>query len=182
MFTLLLFLVIIGVGTMMAILYKGTTTTANLLNPDPKISLRVFILSFVIAMLTTYGLSWYATYSIYKSDLPEEGNINYQNLKTLTFFIINISYFLMMLFANAYAQSLKKIAAAPYLLTLSFYIAFILRDAYVVTPYYIEWAQNAELMLNNELSNYAETARYKCIIATFTTAYNAAAIWWSLRK
>ena len=181
MFTLLIYLILIGVGTMMAILYKRTITTANCLNPDPKISLRIFTYAFVAAVLVTFALSWYSTHVLYKADIPEEGDLKYQNLKTLTIFIINISFLLMMLFANAYSQSLKRIAFVPYLLTFGFYAIFILRDAYAVSPYYFSWAQNFQL-IDSVPTDITSMAHYKCFLGFITTAHNAGAIWWSLKK
>lgn len=181
MFTLFIYLLLVGVGTMMAILYKGTITSARFFNPDPKISLRIFTYSFVAAVFITFALSWYSTYILYKSDIPEEGNIHYQTFKTLTIFIINISFFLMMIFSNAYAQSLKRIAFVPYLLTLGFYTIFILRDAYVVSTYYYTWLEAVGL-LPSEIPNFQQTAWYKCLLGMITTIYNAGIIWWSLRK
>ncbi len=181
MFSLIIYILTAAIGFMMGYLYKRSFTNAQFLNPDPKKALRLFITMFSIAVLLTFGLSWITTRLLSESTIAEEGNIKYQNTHSVMIFVLNFFFFVLMVLANIYSQSLKKIAWVPYVLTIGFYALFIMKDAYYVSNYYVTWQQAMHLNVG-DISDLIQKAWTKCAIGLGVTIFNFGMIWWGLKK
>lgn len=181
MFTLIIYIITAAIGFIMAYLYKKSVTGSQFLHPEPKRALRWYLTVFVLAILTTFALSFFTARALVSSPIPEENNMQYINLKSVMVFSINISFFLLVLLANLYSQALRKIAIAPYLFAISFYVLFILKDAYFISDYYVLWQKSMQL-IHGDIPDFTQTAWTKCLLALGVTAFNAIAIWWGLRK
>ncbi len=181
MFSLIIYLLIAAIGFMMGFIYKRTHTTAQFFYPDPKKAMRIFLIVFATATIITFGLSWFTTYSLTSTPIPEEGALKFWNTKSILIFSINLSFFLLVVFANAYSQALKKVAFIPYLLALGFYIVFVLADGYYISDYFALWQKSLQLF-QGKLDDLHNTARMKCALASLVTAFNAFMIWWGMRK
>jgi hypothetical protein len=166
---------------MMGFLYKKANSTAKLFNPDAKQALRIFIAVFVLAIGITFALSWFTTRALNSSTIPEEANIKYTNLKSVMVFSINFSFFLLVILSNVYSQALKKLEIFPYIFAIAFYILFILKDAYVISDYYIFWQKSMQL-IHGEIPDFTQTALTKCFLGFAVTGFNAFMVWWGLRK
>lgn len=180
-FSLLLFIILLAVGFMMGVLYKRTHTTASLLNPNPHIALKAFIWVFSLAIVITFALSYFTTKALTATEIPEENNMSYENLKSVMVFTINLSFFLLIVISNAYSQSLKKLAPMPYVLAFAFYCIFILKDAYYITDYYLMWQKTLQL-IHEDLESFTKAAWTRCFAAMIVTTFNAGMVWWGLRK
>ncbi len=181
MFSLIIYILVAAVGFMMAVLYKRTETSLNFFNPDPKTWLRYFTILFASGLLLTYLLSWLTMRSLTNSQMPEDGNIQYQSMKETMYFSLNIFFLLLVVICNLYSQSRKSVAWGAYLLVIGFYSVFILKDAYYISNYYLLW-QKAMLLFKGEAPDFTQTAWTKVGIGTFVTALNAVLMWWGMRK
>ena len=90
MFSLIIYILIAAVGFMMGFIYKKSFTTAEFFNPVPENALRNFMIVFVLAVLVTYGLSWWTLYSLRSSNIPDENSMNYNNAKSIMIFMLNL--------------------------------------------------------------------------------------------
>ncbi len=181
MFTLIIYILIAAIGFIMAFLYKRANTASQFLHPEPKKALRIYLSVFIVAIITTFILSWFTARALVSSPIPEEGNMQYNNLKSVMVFSINISFFLLVLLANLYSQALKRLAPAPYIFAICFYVLFILKDAYFISDYYILWQKSMQL-IHGDIPDFTKTAWTKCCLGFGVTAFNAVAVWWGLRK
>jgi len=181
MFSLIIYILIVATGFMMGYLYKETHTTSRLLSPNPDIALKIFVGVFVTAVVITFGLSYFTTKVLHSSGFQEVDKIRYNNLKSVMIFSINIFFFLLIILSNAYSQALKKFAPVPYVLVFSFYLLFILKDAYFITDYYLLWQKSLQL-IKGDLPEHTQLAWAKCFLGLVVTSFNALMIWWGLRK
>ena len=95
LFSLTIYFIIAAIGFMMGYLFKHAKTNAQTFSPNPKIVLKIYMLSFVVALVTTYALSYFATHSLVTSASPEEGDINYHNERSLMIFALNFFFFIL---------------------------------------------------------------------------------------
>ncbi|MFN8321608.1 MAG: hypothetical protein U0T74_03010 [Chitinophagales bacterium] len=181
MFSLIIYILIAAVGFMMGFLYKRATTNAQFFNPDPKKSLRNFLVLFAIAVIVTFGLSWLTQEALGSSNIPDEVSMKFQNTKSVMIFMINLFFFLLIVFSNLYSQSLKKVGSIPYLLTFGFYFVFVMKDAYFISDYYTVWQKSMQL-LKGDLPDFHSVAWAKSGLALIVTFFNAVMIWWGFRK
>ena len=181
MFTLIIYILIAAVGFMMGYLYKKANTNAQFFNIDSKKVLRIFTAVFCLAVVLTYALSWYTMHVLGDTKIPDESSMKYQNTKSIMIFTINFFFFVLIVLCNLYSQTLKKIAFIPYVLTLGFYAMFILKDAYYISDYFSLWQQSLQL-LKGDFPDFHTTGWTKSGLAFMVTSFNAAMIWWGLRK
>jgi len=181
MFSLIIYILIAAVGFTMVFLYKQTYTSAQILKPDPEKVKKVFTIVLGIAVVVTFALSWFTTYELQASNIPLEGSMKYQNMKSLMIFVLNFSFLIMMILADAYSLSLKKLAIAPFLLVIGYYAIFVLKDAYIISDYFSLWQKSLK-MLKGDLPDFHSTAWIKCWLGAGVTLFNVALIWWGLRK
>lgn len=181
MFSLITYIIIAAIGFMMGFLYKKTHTASTFFNPEPKKSLRIFSWVFGAAFLSLSILCFLAIRALNTTPIPEEANIDYNNFHSVIFFVLNFSFLVLVVLANAYSQSLKKLAIIPYLLAVGFYAVFILADAYYISDVYLMWQKSMQL-IHGEMPDYTENALTKCALGFAVTAFNAAMVWWGLRK
>ncbi|MBL0308962.1 MAG: hypothetical protein IPP77_04575 [Bacteroidetes bacterium] len=181
LFSLTIYFIIAAIGFMMGYLFKHAKTSAETFSPNPKIVLKIYMLSFVVALVTTYALSYFATHSLVTSASPEEGDINYHNERSLMIFALNFFFFILVFLSNFYSQSVRKLTPIPYLLTFLFYAIFILKDTYYVSGYYLIWQDSLQL-LKGEIPDFEATGWVKCLLGFNVTAFNAFMIWWGFRK
>ncbi len=181
MFSLIIYILIAAAGFMMGYIYKKSFTTAEFFNPEPKNALRNFMVVFILAVLVTYGLSWWTLQSLHSYTIPDESSMNYNNTKSIMIFMLNLFFFLLVVFCNLYSQALKKIAWIPYLLSFGFYAVFILKDAYYISSYYVVWQKSLQI-LKGDLPEFTSLAWIKTALGFLATAFNAGMIWWGLRK
>ena len=181
MFSLIIYIIIAAVGFTMVFLYKQTYTSAEILKPDPERLKKIFMIFFGVATVVTFALSWFTTYQLQSSNIPLEGSIKYQNMKSIMIFALNFSFLVMMVLANAYSLSLKKLAVVPYLMLIGFYVLFVLKDAYIISDYFSLWQKSLK-MLKGDLPDFHSTAWVKCWMGAAVTAFNVILIWFGLRK
>ena len=96
-------------------------------------------------------------------------------------FLMNVSFLALMVLANLYSQTVKKVSPVPYLLVIAFYVLFVLKDAYYISDYFAIWQQSKKL-LQGDLPDFHSKAWMKAFIASGVTAFNAVMVWWGLRK
>lgn len=181
MFSIIIYIIIAAVGFSMVFLYKQSNTTANLLRPEPAKLHRAFMTVFGVATVVTFALSWLTTYELQTSNIAIESSIKYQNMKSVMIFALNFSFLVMMILANATSLATKKVAVVPYLLTIGFYMLFVLKDAYIISDYFSLWQKSLK-MLKGDLPDFHSTAWVKCWLGASVTLFNAAIIWLGLRK
>ena len=181
MFSLIIYIIIAAVGFTMVFLYKQTYTSADIFNPDPEKLRKIFMTVFGIATVVTFVLSWLTTYELQASNIPLEGSMKYENMRSVMIFSLNFSFLVMIILANAYSLSLKKLAIVPYLLIIGFYIVFVLKDAYIISDYFSIWQKSLKL-LKGDLPDFHSTAWVKCWFGAGVTLFNAGLIWLGLRK
>lgn len=181
MFSLIIYIIIAAVGFTMVFIYKQTNTTARILRPDPEKVKKLFLAVFGIAVVITFALSWFTTYELQSSNIPLEGSMKYQNMKSVMIFVLNFSFLAMIILANTYSLTLKKLSAWPYLLAIGFYMAFVLKDAYIISDYFSLWQKSLK-MLKGDLPDFHSTAWVKCWMGAGVTLFNAVLIWFGLRK
>jgi len=181
MFSAIIHIIVLAIGLMMGLLYKRTITTASFFNPDPKIAMRVFMYTLVLGILITFALSWYCMHAMQPSGIFEENDMLYKDVKSVMYFSLNLFFLLLVISANLYSQSLKKLAPVPYLIAFLFYTAFVLKDGYFISTFHDLWykAWNKEF---ETLTDYATNANSKVVMGFISTTVNAFSIWWGLRK
>ncbi|MBP6731520.1 MAG: hypothetical protein KA149_05645 [Chitinophagales bacterium] len=181
MFSLIIYILIAAIGFMMGFLYKKAYTTAQFFSIDPNKVLRVFTVVFVVAVFLTFGLSWYTLHVLSDIQIPDDSSIKYHDTKSVMIFFINLFFLILVLLANLYSQTQKKIAYIPYLLAFGFYAVFILKDAYSISDYFVFWQHSLQL-LKGDLPDFHSTGWMKSGLAFTVTLFNAGMIWWGLRK
>jgi hypothetical protein len=181
MFSLIIYILIAAVGFTMVFLYKQTYTAAQVTGPKPETFRKIFTWVFIAATVVTFALSWFTTYELQATNIPLEGSIKYENMKSVMVFVLNFSFLIMIILANAYSLSLKKLAVIPYLLALGFYTAFVLKDAYIISDYFSLWQKSLK-MLKGDLPDFHSAAWVKCWMGSAVTVFNAVIIWFGLRK
>ena len=92
MFSLIIYIIIAAVGFTMVFLYKQTYTSAQILKPDPERLKKIFMIFFGVATVVTFALSWFTTYQLQSSNIPLEGSIKYQNMKSMMIFALNFRF------------------------------------------------------------------------------------------
>jgi formate-dependent nitrite reductase membrane component NrfD len=107
MFSLIIYLLIAAVGFMMAVLYKRTESTAAFFNPDPNRLLKSFTILFVVSLLLTFLASFFTMRALTHSQIPEEGNMQYNSMKELMYFVLNFFFLVLMINVNLYSQARK---------------------------------------------------------------------------
>ena len=170
-----------AVGFTMVFLFRQTYTSAQILKPDPEKVKKVFMIVFGSAVVITFVLSWFTTYTLQTSDIPLERSMRYQNIKSVMILVLNFSFLVMVVLANTYSLSLKKLAIVPYLLIIGFYTLFVLKDAYIISDYFSLWQKSLKI-LKGDLPDFHSAAWVKCAMGTGVTLFNVALIWLGLRK
>lgn len=181
MFSLIIYILTAAIGFMMGYLYKRAFTNAQFFNPEPRKALRLFISVYVLAVLSTFALSWITTHLLARTSIPEDGSIKYQNTHSVMIFTLNFFFFALTVLANFYSQSLKKMAWVPYVLTFGFYAIFILKDAYYISTYYMVWLK-AMHEAPGDMGTIISNAWEKCGIGAVVILFNYGMIWWGFRK
>lgn len=181
MFSLIIYFIVAAVGGMMIYLYKSVKTTAEIFKPDPRKFMKAFLTVFILAMIITFGLSYYTTYVLYSTPIPDEANMKFLNAKSIMYFSLNLSFLLLIILSNAYSLSLKKFAYMPFVFTALFYAIFILKDGYFMADYYTYW-QTVTHNLKDSLPDYHSTGWAKCGMGMLVTVFNAFLVWFGLRK
>ncbi len=181
MFSLIIYIIIAAVGFTMVFLYKQTNTTAQLFKPDPLKVRKVFMIVFGVATVLTFALSWLTTYELQATNIPLEGSMKYQNMKSIMIFVLNFSFLALIILADAYSLALKKLAVVPYLLAIAFYSLFVLKDAYIISDYFSLWQKSLKL-LKGDLPDFHSSAWVKCWMGAAVTIFNVVLIWLGLRK
>ncbi len=191
MFSLMIFILIAAIGFMMGFVYKRSYTTAQFFQIEPKRVLRIFTIIFGVAVVLTLGLSWFTMYML--GDGSVAGNdtmkqlqakdlaMKFMDIQSIMVFLMNVSFLALMVLANLYSQTVKKVSPVPYLLVIAFYVLFVLKDAYYISDYFAIWQQSKEL-LQGDLPDFHSKAWMKAFIASSITAFNAGMVWWGLRK
>ena len=181
MFSLIIYILVASIGFMMGYLYKKSFTTAQFFQVEPKKLLRVFTIVFLVAIVLTLALSWWTMHVLGNTSIPDESSMRYQDTKSIMVFLMNLSFLVLMIIANLYSQALKKIAILPYLLVFGFYVMFVMNDVYYLSDYFSMW-QKSLLLLKGDLPDFRSTGWMKSCLACVVTSFNAAMIWWGLRK
>jgi hypothetical protein len=181
MFSLIIYILTAAVGFTMVFLFKQTYTSAQILKPDPEKVKKVFMIVFGSAVVITFALSWFTTSTLQTSDIPLERSMRYQNIKSVMILVLNFSFLVMVILANAYSLSLKKLSIVPYLLIIAFYTVFVLKDAYIISDYFSLWQKSLKT-LKGGLPDLHSTAWVKCAMGTGVTLFNVVLIWLGLRK
>ena len=170
-----------AIGFMMGVVYRQTNTSARIFKPDPKSVMKIFYWVLGIGTVVTFLLSWYAARQLDASSIPADDSVKFQNVKSVMIFMMNIFFFALVLLSNAYSLALKKLAALPYLLTIAFFVGFVMKDAYFVSDYYTLWQKSLKL-LKGDLPDIHSTGWIKCWLGTSVTAFNAIMVWWGMRQ
>jgi hypothetical protein len=181
MFSLIIYILVIAIGFMMGYVYRKSFTTAQFFQVEPKKLLRVFTIVFGVAVVATFALSWLTTYVLHDTTIPDDSSMKYKDAKSVMVFLLNVFFLSLMIIANLYSQAQKKVAVVPYLLVFGFYVLFVLNDAYFISDYFLMWQQSLKL-LKGDLPDFHSTAWMKSGLAFFVTSFNAAMVWWGLRK
>jgi hypothetical protein len=181
MFTLVIFILIAAIGFMMGVVYKQTNTTAKIFQPNPQSLLKIFFWVLGIGTVVTFLLSWYASSQLNASNVPADDSVKFQNAKSIMIFMMNVFFFALVILSNAHSLALKKLAPLPYVLTIAFFVGFVLKDAYFVSDYYTIWQKSLKLLKGN-LPDIHSTGWIKCWLGTSVTAFNAMMVWWGMRK
>lgn len=181
MFSLIIYILIAAIGFMLGVLYKRAHTAASIFNPDPKTGLKLFSYTAAVVFVALSVLSFLKTYTLRNTAISEEANISYNNYHSTFYFILNISFLVLVVLADIYSQSLKKLSIIPYVIAFGIYAIFILADAYYVSDIYLMWQKSIQ-MVQGELPDYTENSHTKCMLGFGVTAFNAFMIWWGLRK
>lgn len=180
MFTLIIFLLTAAIGFMIGVLYRQATATAEIFNPRPGTILKIFYWVLAIGLIITFLLSWHASRQLNASSVPADDSVKFQNVKSVMIFMLNIFFFALVILADAYSLSLKKLNLWPYIFTAAFFMFFVLKDAYFVSDYYTLWQKSLKLI--KDIPDIHSTAWIKCWLGSSVTAFNAIMVWWSLRK
>ncbi len=181
MFSFIIYILIAAIGFMMGYLYHKSNTTAQFFKFDPNKALRVFITIFVIAVAVTYFLSWLTMHTLASTQIPDESSMQYQNTKSVMIFLLNLFFLVLMVAANVYSQSVKKISPVPYLLAFGFYVLFVIKDAYYISDYFQVWKQSLNI-IQGDIPDLHSKGLMKTVLAFVVTAFNAFMIWWGMRK
>lgn len=181
MFSLIIYILVAAIGFMMGFLYKKAYTSAQFFSISPQKTLRVFTTVFIVAMVTTFGLSWYTMHVLGDTQIPDDSSMKYYDAKSIMIFFINLYFLVLVVLSNLYSQTQKKLAFIPYLLTIGFYVTFILKDAYYISDYFSFWQQSLQI-LKGDIPDFHTTGWMKSGLAFLVTTFNAAMIWWGLRK
>lgn len=191
MFSLIIFILIAAIGFMMGFVYKRSYTTAQFFQIQPQRVLRIFTIIFGVAVVLTLALSWLTMYMLGDSNIPGNDTMKqlqakdlamkFMDIQSIMVFLMNVSFLALMVLANLYSQTVKKVSPVPYLLVIAFYVLFVLKDAYYISDYFAIWQQSMEL-LQGDLPDFHSKAWMKAFIASGVTAFNAVMVWWGLRK
>lgn len=181
MFSFTIYILISAIGFMMGYLYHKSNTTAQFFKFDPNKALRVFMVIFIIAVAVTYLLSWLTMHSLASTQIPDESSMQYQNTKSVMIFLMNLFFLVLVVAANVYSQSVKKISPVPYLLAFGFYVLFVIKDAYYISDYFQLWKQSLNI-IQGDLPDLHSKGLMKTSLALLVTSFNAFMIWWGLRK
>jgi hypothetical protein len=137
----------------------------------------------VIAVLLTLALSLLSANQLDTSQIPLESRIKYDGVKSIMVFVLNLSFFILIVLANIYSLSLKRVAIVPYLLVIAFYSGFVLADSYVITNYFELWQHSLRFFQGNLPDFHShDKAWVKCGLGTTVILLNTGMIWWGLRK
>jgi hypothetical protein len=183
MFSFIIYILIAALGFIMAFVFRQTNTTASVLKPDPKKLMKLFFLVFSVATIVTFTLSWFTTYELGTSNITDVSQMKFNDMKSIMWFVMNLSFFIMIVLANTYSLSLKKVALLPYFLAIVFYAGFVLKDSYIISNYLELWQHSVKL-LKGTLPDFRShnTAWVKCGLGSIVTLFNVGMIWWGLRK
>jgi len=181
MFSLIIYILVAAIGFMMGFLFKRSYTTAQFFQIEPKKLLRIFTTVFAVAVLVTFALSWFSVHVLSDTSIPDDSSMKYKDTKSVMVFLLNFFFLSLMIIVNLYSQALRKIAWMPYLLVFSFYFVFVIKDAYYISDYFILW-QKSLLLLKGDIPDFHSTGWMKTLFAFIVTLFNAAMVWWGLRK
>jgi hypothetical protein len=113
--------------------------------------------------------------------IPDESSLKFQDTKSVMIFFLNLFFFALIILSNLHSQTLKKISVLPYIVSLAFYVGFVLNDAYYISDYFILWKKSLKL-LKGDFEAFHLINWMKSLFALIVTAFNAGMIWWGLRK
>jgi hypothetical protein len=183
MFSLIIYILIAAIGFMMGVLYKRSYTTAQFFNPAPVKLFRIFLIVFAIAVVITSSLAGWMVYELSISEIPEDGKIQFANVKQVMFFFINFFFLALILLSNIYSQALKRVSFIAYLLTVAFYASFILTDAFIVYDHYFMWQELMNIDVTAiDVAAYHKTGLIKALLGFTVSSFNAVVVWWGMRK
>jgi hypothetical protein len=166
---------------MMGVVYRQTNTSADIFKPEPKTVMKIFTIVYCSALVITFGLSWYTGRQLNATNVPADNAVKFQNVKSIMVFVMNVSFFALVLLSNAYSLALKKLAPVPYLLTIAFFGIFVIKDSYYLTDYYMLWQRSLQLF-KGDLPDFHSNGWIKCWLGAAVTAFNAIMVWWGMRK
>lgn len=185
MFTSIIFILTAAIGFMMGFLYRKSYTTAQFFNLSEQKLLRTFTFFFFTAVISTYLLSWFTLRELSTGSTDEPSvkfmQLRFEDMKSVMMLALHFFFLLLIAIANVYSQSRKKIAVAPYLLTLGFFSLFILKDAYFISDNFMGWLKSFQFS-QEDLPDFKSIGWIKIFFATAVTVFNAIMIWWGLRK
>jgi len=181
LFSITIYFLISAIGFMMGYLYKKSYTNAQFFQIEPQKVLKIFWIVFGMAMAATLLLSWLTMSVLNDPVAPDIRSLKFQDTKSIMIFFLNVFFFALIILSNLYSLTLKKISVLPYLLSLVFYIGFVLNDAYYISNYFILWKKSLKIFMGDfealQLINWM-----KSFFALLVTLFNIVMIWWGLKK
>lgn len=170
-----------AIGIIMASLYKNSNTAEGFMRLPTRRILRIYLIIFIGTVLAGLISAYLSQRSFSLSGIPEQNIIQFQNYKSLFIFINNLGFFLLLIHANFYSFSQKKIVWVPYILACSVFILFCLKDSLFLEPYSDIYRRE---VLKEAVMPKAESARMwlKILMGISVTFTNALAVAWGISR
>jgi uncharacterized protein YacL len=181
MFSFIIFSVAIAIGVWMGYFNKKAFTNSDFFKLNPKKVLRNYMITFVVAVTVSFILSYIAQHMLTSGPIPEDNLIKYKDYKSIFTFSIYFFFIPLLIFANTQSLVSGKVAWVLYLLTFLFAALFIAKDSFILLDHVLRWMKFNHMQTDRE---YISTtlASSKAIIVAMVVAFNAAMMWWGMRK
>ncbi len=181
MFSFIIFSVAIAIGIWMGYFNKKAFTNSDFFKLDPSKVLRNYTITFVVAVIVSFILSYIAQNMLTNGPIPEDNLIKYKEFKSLFTFSIYFFFIPLLVFANTQSLVSGRVAWVLYLFTFLFAALFIAKDSFILLDQVFRWMKFNHMQTDKD---YVSTtlASSKAVIVAFVIAFNAAMMWWSMRK
>ncbi len=180
-FSAILFVFMGAIGIIMATIYKNVQTAEGFMRLPSERILRIFLVVFVLTVLGGLFSAWMAQNSFTSSPIPEQNLIRFRNYKSMMIFTGNLGFFLMLIHANFYSFSQKKVMWIPYALACGAFVLLCMKDSLFLEPYLDLYRSK---VLHEAVDASGEISRMwtKIVMGVSITLTNALAVAWGIRK
>ncbi len=181
MFSFLTYLIILGIGIMMANVYRYSVSNISMFKIEPERLHKAFWGAVLVGIVICAYLSYRTILSFREAGVAEDKLHLYHDNEQMLIFFLNLGFIVMIVLSNLSSMASKRLLWPFYIVTFLVYSLFAVIDNFFLEDVLFQFKKINQLW-NGEF-NLASIKGYLMLITTAVLcSFNALMISWGLKK